>query len=235
MTAAEAVRPSLSTLPAGTPRPRAVALVLHGGAEYGADVVRPWRLAYLRMVPVARAVHAAGARHGLEVRLLRNRVRGWNEPDRHPVEDARWALDTIRAERPGVPVVLIGHSMGGRVALRVCDDEAVSGACAFAPWTPDGEPVEPVAGRTVVIAHGVHDRVTNPGDSYRYAQRADAHAARLARFDVVAESHALMRRPLVWNRLACEFAVQTTGLVPEEGILPRAFAHDAPSRWRRLL
>jgi dienelactone hydrolase len=235
MTAAEGPRPSLFTFPARTSRPRAVALVLHGGAEYGAEVVRPWRLAYLRMVPVARAVSAAGARHGLEVRLLRNRLRGWNEPDRHPVQDARWALETIRAERPELPVVVVGHSMGGRVALRVCGDEAVVGACAFAPWTPEDEPVEHVAGRTVVIAHGVHDTVTGPGDSYRYARRADAHAARLARFEVVAESHALMRRPLVWNRLAADFATQVTGLVPEEGILPRAFAHDAPSRWRRML
>ncbi len=235
MTSGAVARPSLTTLPPSTPRPRAVALVLHGGAEYGADVVRPWRLAYLRMVPVARAVRAAGARHGLEVRLLRNRVRGWNEPDRHPVEDARWALERIRTERPGLPVVLVGHSMGGRVALQVCDDEAVRGVCAFAPWTPDAEPVEPVAGRTVVIAHGVLDSVTSPGDSYRYAQRADAHAARLARFDVMAESHALLRRPALWNRLAAEFAVQTAGLVPQHGLLARAFAHDAPLRWRLLL
>ncbi|CAM3110304.1 alpha/beta fold hydrolase [Saccharomonospora xinjiangensis] len=228
-------RPSLSTLSSSGSRPRAVALVLHGGAEYGADVVRPWRLAYLRMVPVAQAIRSAGARHGLEVRLLRNRVRGWNEPHRHPVEDARWALRTIRAERPGLPVVLVGHSMGGRVALQVCDDEAVRGVCAFAPWTPESDPVEPVTGRTVVIAHGVLDRVTGPGDSYRYAERADAHAERLARFDVAAESHALLRRPAVWNRLAAEFAVQTARLLPERGLLARAFAQQAPLRWRLTL
>ena len=218
-------------MPARTSRPRAVALVLHGGAEYGAEVVRPWRLAYLRMMPVAHAIWAAGARLGLEVRVLRNRVRGWNEPECHPVHDARWALEIIRAERADLPIVLVGHSMGGRVALRVCDDEAVRGACAFAPWTPDDEPVESVADRDVVIAHGTLDRVTRPEDSYRYAERADACAARLARFDVTAENHALLRRPALWNRLAAEFTVQTAGLVPVHGLLARAFEHKRPDRW----
>ncbi|WP_019816253.1 serine aminopeptidase domain-containing protein, partial [Saccharomonospora saliphila] len=120
--------------------PAAVALVLHGGAQYGAEAVRPWRAAYLRMVPVARALCSEGARLGLEVRLLRNRVRGWNEPERDPVRDARWALERIGRDHPGVPVVLLGHSMGGRVALRVCDDPAVTGVGALAPWTPRGEP-----------------------------------------------------------------------------------------------
>ncbi|WP_024874220.1 alpha/beta fold hydrolase [Saccharomonospora piscinae] len=222
--------PSLSGWRART-RPAAVALVLHGGAQYGVDAVRPWRPAYLRMVPIARAVWAAGAAHGLEVRMLRNRVRGWNEPDRHPVEDARWALRRVRDERPGLPVVLVGHSMGGRVALRVCDDPAVTGVCAFAPWTPEGEPVEPVTGRRVLLAHGVLDRVTRPVDSHRYARRADARAAGLARFEVTAESHALLRRRSVWNRLAAEFAVQTAGLLPEHGLLAGAFGRAAPERY----
>lgn len=229
---AAGARPSVSTLPARASRTSAVVLVLHGGAEYGSAVVRPWRLAYLRMVPLARAVWAAGARHGVEVRLLRNRLRGWNEPTRHPLHDARWALETIAAERPGLPVVLVGHSMGGRVALRVADDAAVRGVCAFAPWTPHDEPVESVTGRAVLIAHGTLDSVTPPEDSFRYAARAEAHTARLARLEVTAETHALLRRPAVWNRLAAEFAVQTASLVPEHGLLAGAFGHTGPRRLR---
>lgn len=80
---------------------RAVALVLHGGAQHGLTTVRPWGLAYLRMVALARMLAAAGGRSGLEVCLLRNRVRGWNEPTLHPVLDARWALDRVRVRRPG--------------------------------------------------------------------------------------------------------------------------------------
>ncbi|WP_199433198.1 alpha/beta hydrolase [Qaidamihabitans albus] len=211
---------------------RAVALVLHGGAQFGAGVVRPWGLAYLRMVPLARALYAAGAAHGLEVRLLRNRVRGWNEPALDPVLDARWALGRLRAEHPGLPVVLVGHSMGGRVALRVADDPAVVGVCALAPWTPGDEPVEPVRGRSVLIAHGTQDRVTGPADSYAYAVRAEASAARLARFEVTAEGHAMLRRPPVWSRLVAEFTLRTLELPFRDGLVTSAWTKPPAQRLR---
>lgn len=193
---------------------RAVVLVLHGGAENGRTAVRPWGAAYLRMVPLARAIARAGGPHGVEVRLLRNRVRGWNDPDLHPVADARWALRRIRAERPGVQVWLAGHSMGGRVALRVADDPQVRSVLALAPWTPSGEPVEPVAGKTVVIAHGTHDHITRPAESFAYAERAQAVAERVVRIEVMSEGHAMLYRPGVWNRLVREFALDAAGVAP---------------------
>lgn len=213
-------------------RARGVALVLHGGAEYGSAVVRPWRLAYLRMVPVARALSAAGSERGLEVRLLRNRVRGWNEPLLDPVRDARWALRTLRAERPEVPIVLVGHSMGGRVALRVADDPHVTGVCALAPWTPSAEPVEPVRGRSVVVAHGTDDRVTMPDDSRAYAGRAAAVAARLARFEIASEGHAMLRRAGLWHRLVAAFTLDALGLRPAGGLLERAWLTSGADRLR---
>ncbi len=188
--------------------------MLHGGAEHGLSAVRPWNLAYLRMVPLARAVAAATARHGVEVRLLRDRVRGWNDPEQHPVSDARWALARIHAERPKVPVFLIGHSMGGRVALRVADDPAVAAVCALAPWTPRGEPVEPVKERRVLIAHGTLDRTTNPAESHAYAERARAVASRLVRFELMSESHAMLLRPLAWDRLVRDFTLDALGVTP---------------------
>lgn len=191
---------------------RAVVLVLHGGAEKGLSPIRPWGLAHLRMVPLARAVSRAAAGHGAEVRLLRNRIRGWNEPDLHPVDDARWALERIRAERPGTPILLIGHSMGGRVALRVADDPAVTAVCGLAPWTEPGEPVEPVKERVVVLAHGTLDRITNPAESYAYAARASAVAARLVRFEVMSEAHAMLLRPGVWSRLVRAFVLDVLGV-----------------------
>ncbi|WP_027940647.1 serine aminopeptidase domain-containing protein [Amycolatopsis taiwanensis] len=205
--------PSMSVLRARGPV-RAVTLVLHGGAEAGLRRTYPWGPAYLRMLPLARAVRWAAAGHGVEVRVLRNRVRGWNEPDLHPVVDARWALARIRAEHPGIPVFLLGHSMGGRVALRVADDPAVTAVCALAPWTPDGEPVDGVAGRDVVIAHGTLDRTTKPAESYTFAWRARAQAARVARFEVLAEGHAMLCRPRVWDRLVGEFALDAAGVAP---------------------
>lgn len=223
--------PALRVLTPGVPV-RAVALVLHGGAQHGLTTVRPWGLAYLRMVALARGLLAAGGRSGLEVCLLRNRVRGWNEPMLHPVLDARWALDRVRARRPGLPVVLVGHSMGGRVALRIADDPAVAGSCALAPWTPRAEPVEPVTGRSVLIAHGTHDTITPAEDSHDYAVRAAAVAARVARFEIASEGHAMLRRPGPWSRLVAEFTIHAAGLGPAGDLLTRAWAGSGAGRFR---
>lgn len=209
---------------------RAVVLVLHGGAEHGQRPVRPWRLAYLRMVPLVRAAHRAGA--GMEVRLLRNRVRGWNEPARDPVADARLALDAIRQRHPDTPVLLIGHSMGGRVALRVADDPQVTAVCALAPWTPKAEPVEPVSGRVVVLAHGERDRITSRGHSHAYAERAVEVATRLVRFEVAREQHAMLRRPGLWSSMVRAFALENTGSSSAWEPLARAWRTPLPERLR---
>lgn len=212
-------------------RTRAVALVLHGGAEHSTGRVPPWKLAYLRMVPLARALHKAGAGHGLEVRLLRNRRYGWNGPAEDPIPDARWALAAIHAEHPGLPVVLVGHSMGGRVALRVADDPAVRGVCALAPWTPAGEPVDAVAGRDVLVVHGTRDRMTDPRESYAFAERARAVAARVARFEVADEGHAMLRRASVWTRLTTAFTLEVIA-AGQDRDLRRAWATPAADRLR---
>ncbi|MDQ7803160.1 alpha/beta fold hydrolase [Amycolatopsis sp. A133] len=212
-------------------RTRAVVLVLHGGAEHGTGRVQPWKPAYLRMVPIARALHRAGRKDGVEVRLLRNRRYGWNAPAEDPVDDARWALDRIQADHPGLPVVLVGHSMGARVALRVADDPAVRGVCALAPWTPRGEPVEAVAGRSVLIVHGTRDRMTSPAESHAFAERAGAVAARVARFEMANEGHAMLRRAGVWTRLTVAFTLDL--LAGEDGgALRGAWAAKGPERLR---
>ncbi len=93
------------------PDPEAVVVILHGGAERGREAVAWWRLPVLRMLPFARAVERrAGDR--LAVLRLKNRVRGWNGAATDPVVDARWALDRVRRVLPGVPIALVGHSMG---------------------------------------------------------------------------------------------------------------------------
>ncbi|MDX3193615.1 alpha/beta fold hydrolase [Streptomyces sp. MN03-5084-2B] len=210
---------------------RAVVLVLHGGAEHGTGSVQPWKLAYLRMVPIARALHRAGRKGGVEVRLLRNRRYGWNAPAEDPVEDARWALGRIRADHPGLPVVLVGHSMGARVALRVADDPAVRGVCALAPWTPRGEPVEAVAGRSVLIVHGTRDRMTSPAESHAFAERATGVAARVARFELANEGHAMLRRARVWTRLTVAFTLDLLA-GDDGGTLREAWAAPGPERLR---
>jgi dienelactone hydrolase len=211
---------------------KAVVLVLHGGRERGDTPMRPWNPAFLRMIPLARAVHLAGADGGIEVRLMRNRVRGWNAPDPDPVCDARWALDRIREDHPGVSVVLVGHSMGGRVALRVADDPAVAGVCALAPWSPSGEPVGAVAGRAVLIVHGTRDRRTDPAGSYSFASRAESGTTRLARFEVREEGHAMLRRADVWTRLVCAFTLDLTAGFPPDETLAAVWTKPRAERLR---
>lgn len=223
--------PAVAVWPAHGPRTEAVVLVLHGGAEHGTGGVPPWKLAHLRMVPIARALHRAGREHGVEVRLLRNRRYGWNAPAMDPIQDARWALDRIHADHPGLPVVLVGHSMGGRVALRVADDPAVRGVCALAPWTPRGEPVGAVAGRSVLVVHGTRDRMTSPVESHAFAERAEGVAAQVARFEIANEGHAMLRRSSVWTRLASAFTMEVIAGSTDD-TLTGAWAAPGPERLR---
>jgi dienelactone hydrolase len=196
-------RPHLRQL--GSQHPTAVALVLHGGREHGKDPVPPLALAYLRMVPFARDL--ARVSDELAVFQLRNRVRGWNAPQLDAVRDARWALEHIRSTFPGVPIVLVGHSMGGRVAFRVADDPAVRAVCALAPWCPPADPVEQLAGRTVLIAHGKLDRTTDPRESRDYARRATQVTDRVELVWVDGDTHALLRKPKIWRDLVRRFAL----------------------------
>jgi len=208
---------------------RAVVLVLHGGQEVGKQPATRRYPAYWRMVPFARDLSKAPH---LAVWQLCNTYRGWNDPDLDPVHDARRALDEIRRTYPDVPVALVGHSMGGRVALRVADDPLVVGVCALAPWTPAGEPVAQLAGRTVLIAHGDRDRTTDPALSYTYAERAKEVTDRVARFDVRGEAHALLFRYREWTRLVRRFTLGVLGAVPLDQDIVSALGKPVPDGLR---
>lgn len=58
---------------------------------------------------------------------------GRKRPDRLPelIEAHRDALDALRAEHPGAPVVLAGKSMGSRVGCHLALEEAVAGVICF--------------------------------------------------------------------------------------------------------
>lgn len=230
MTQAATEAPDLRVLPA-IGKAKAVVLVLHGGAENGRSRIRPWSGPYLRMWTFALAVHAAGRKHGLEVAVLRNRVRGWNKPALDPVRDGRWALTEVERRRPGLPVVLVGHSMGGRVALRVADDERVAGVAALAPWTTDKDWVSPVEGVPVMIAHGLLDTITKPEDSYAYAVRA-AEVTDVVRFEVSGEGHALVRRGPTWHSLVQAFTLHALGLPWTDPLLAKGLALTGDARLR---
>ena len=196
--------PALAVPPPAGPV-RAVAVLLHGGRARSTAPVRARQLAVVRMLPFDRALRQAGAAHGLAVARLRYLVRGWNGPQRSPVPDAQWALDTLSERYPGAPVALIGHSMGGRTALYVADDPAVEVVVGLAPWIEDGDPVDTLLGRRVLLAHGTHDRMTSASATARYAELAGRVATSVSFVSVDSASHAMLRRAEVWHRLTAEF------------------------------
>ncbi|KOV81680.1 alpha/beta hydrolase [Nocardia sp. NRRL S-836] len=205
-------------------RTDAVVLVLHGGREHGQEPVRRHNLAYLRMVPLARALRAPG----VEVWLLRYRKRGWNPPDLDPVKDAEWALDRITERHPGRPVVLVGHSMGARAAIRVAGHPAVLAVCALAPWIEPGDPFEQLRGRSLLIAHGDRERMTDPRRSLWFARRVKTVTADVARFSVVGDGHAMLRRARDWTRLVVDFVRGTLGLEPMAPDIANALREASP-------
>ncbi|MFE9225855.1 alpha/beta fold hydrolase [Streptomyces massasporeus] len=78
------------------------------------------------------------------------------------VPDTLEALEALARLAGAVPVVLVGHSMGGRAALRAAGHPQVRALLALAPWWPPGEPAQPLTGRRLVVPHGERDRITAP-------------------------------------------------------------------------
>lgn len=201
---------------------KALVLVLPGGRADSFDPADLRQPAALRMAPIARALARRGRDRGLAVWTLRYRYRGWNGEQASPVADARWALDEVRRRHGDVPVVLVGHSMGGRTAMRAADDPSVRAVLGLAPWLPDDEPVEPVRDRVVLIAHGNIDTVTSPRAARRFARRAEPVAARVGFVSVYGDMHALFRWR-AWHRLSVQFVLGALGLAPMSARLQRAF------------
>lgn len=180
---------------------RAVVLVFYGGKAQSRVPSRPWHLGAVRVVPIAQAIARRGARQGIATWLLRYRMRGWNGDEASPMADARWALEEIEQLHGTVPVVLVGHSMGGRVALCVAGHPQVIGVVALAPWVTDADPIEQLDGRRVLVVHGTADRWTSPADSLRFCERLLARGVDVHRYELPHLGHFMLRRFRVWHRL----------------------------------
>jgi len=182
-------------------RTRAVVLVLHGGKADSREASRPWHLSAVRMTPFATSLHVQLARQGVAVWSVRYRFRGWNGSAASPVQDATRALELVRSTHGDVPVVLLGHSMGGRTALRLAQDPSVVGVVALAPWLPPGEPHR-VKDRVVHLAHGSDDRWTDPRATRAWADKARATARDVVLTEVPRGGHFMLSRVALWNTLA---------------------------------
>lgn len=111
----------------------AVVLVLPGGTDFSYQPFRRTQGSALRMYPFTWSLSAATVGRAV-VHQVEYRVYGWNGGQASPLPYARAALDRATAEHPGADVILVGHSMGGRVAAHLAADPVVSGVLALAPW-----------------------------------------------------------------------------------------------------
>ncbi|MFC1415780.1 alpha/beta fold hydrolase [Streptacidiphilus cavernicola] len=196
-------------------QPRAVVLVLHGGRSEGTQRLRRWSLARLRMRPFVSALVTALHGERVAVGEVVYRVRGWNGDRADAAVDAAAALEQVAAAFGPVPVVLLGHSMGGRAALRVAGADQVTGVLALAPWCPPGEPYTQLAGRRLVTLHDVADRVTDPRETRAFAANARAAGAEAAGFAVRGSNHAMLgRRRVDWQTVSTGLVAAMLGLCP---------------------
>lgn len=226
--AVPAHRPVLSVLQASGPT-RGVVLVLHGGKAHSREPVEARHLSPARMVPFARRIHRAGRKHGLAVWSLRNSVRGWNGPDMSALQDARWALRQIEEQHPGVPVFLVGHSMGGLTAVCAADHPQVDAVVALAPWLGPETPAARVAGKKVLVVHGTTDHMTSPAQSLAFARRASADAASMQYVALKGVGHFMLRRIRVWETLTTGFVIKSFAESTGAGVRPpRAFPQLLP-------
>lgn len=145
----------------------------------------------------------------VEVRQVRYRLRGWNPESLDAVRDGRAALDAlVESVGPG-PVVLVGHSMGGRVAAHLAAEGRVAAVAALAPWWPanDGDLIPPSC--RLLTMHGTADTWTDPAASRTQTLRAKARGVDATWVEFPGAGHFLLQDYARWQRLTAEFAIAT--------------------------
>ena len=198
-------------------RAEAVALLLHGGMPDSFDPVRAFDSGVLRMVPFGRSVARVGNGR-IMLASLRYAARGWNRDQESPLPDALWALGRISERLGDLPVGLVGHSMGGRVALRVADHAAVRSVAALAPWLPRGEPIPSLEGRSVLLAHGTADGTTDPRETFELAEKLAAQGVDVKLVKFPGGRHTMLFPARPWHDLVAGFMARTL-LTPARGPL----------------
>ncbi len=182
--------------------------MLHGGKPNSHAVVGDRSASWQRSARMARSITDRAHEAGTDVWLLRYSERGWNRDGAGRIADARWALDQIRTAHRDRPVILLGHSMGGRVAVHVADDPSVVGVVALAPWWEGTDPVHTLAGRSLIAAHGRRDRLTSFAESQRFVGRARSVATQAEFVDMGPLGHYMIKGASAWNDVAIESALR---------------------------
>lgn len=172
-------------------------LVLHGGTDNKAKAARPARRSFpAPWIPADRVAQGVVKRtrsQRVGVWTLRHRLAGWDrDDDPTPVLEARAAIDAIDQLHHGLPVVLVGHSMGGRTAVCVADSPHVRGVIGLAPWLPESQSADPLRDRHLRIAHARLDHECPLGSMWDFLTRALSTAASVEVQDMGWDLHYLL-------------------------------------------
>lgn len=155
------------------------------------------------MVPLARAIAKAGRGQFAVYRLL-NTYRGW-DAGHTPINDLQWGMAQIVDQHPGLPVCLVGHSLGARAALLAGNHPAVVGIAALNAWVYPSDDVD-LAARQVLFVHGDQDRVADSERALVVARSASRAAT--VRFEVIrGGNHSMLRSAGGFRRAVTRFLI----------------------------
>jgi pimeloyl-ACP methyl ester carboxylesterase len=143
----------------------------------------------------------------VEVRVVRYRFRGWNPGRLDALHDARIALDEFLGTVDPADVVVVGHSMGARVAAHLAASGDVGAVAALAPWWPTDDADLIPRGCRLLTVHGTADTWTDPVASQRQTSRAAERGLDAEWVPVDGAGHFLMRNFAAWHRLTADFAM----------------------------
>ena len=184
-------------------------LVLPGGRVRSDEASRWWHLANVRMAFFAAALRR---RLGRDVKVVRvqYRLRGWNSPQRDPVRDAEKVLGQIRQRSANLEtVVLVGHSMGGRVAAQLSAQGGVGAVVALAPWW-NGDKADLIPeGTRLLVLHGTADTRTDPRLSRAQTLRARQRGLDAQWVGIEGVGHHMVRRWPEWHRRTTDFVAES--------------------------
>ncbi|CAM3839653.1 alpha/beta hydrolase [Smaragdicoccus niigatensis] len=158
---------------------------------------RPNHLANLRMRPITRRLRRELG-HEYAVHQVQYRFRGWNPPHLPALDDALATIGEV-----GSPLILVGHSMGGRVAAHICQRADVAGIVALAPWWPDHDS-ELITAPQVVTLHGTADSWTSARESSEQTTEMVDRGIAATFIEMKRAGHFMLLRPGKWHELICD-------------------------------